>query len=108
MPLKEYLVKKLSLKLNTSERIIDAVITNQASTAFQATAHYNTVELSGFGKFTFSQVKAKKTMAKYMSQVDLYNSIISDPNSSPELVRNNTLRLNTTLKNIEHLKPKLR
>lgn len=108
MPLKEYLVKKLSLKLNTSERVIDAVITNQFSTAFQATAHFNTIELSGFGKFTFSQVKAKRTMDKYNAQLDLYNGIISDPNSSPELVRNNQLRLQTTLKNIEHLKPKIR
>ncbi len=108
MPLKEFLVKKLSLKLNVSERIIDTVISNQFSTAFQATSHYNTIELSGFGKFTFSQVKAKKAMDKYNSQVALYNSIISDPNSSPALIRNNTLRLATTLKNIEHLKPKLR
>ena len=108
MPLKEFLVKKLSLKLNVSERIIDTVISNQFSTAFQATAHHNTIELSGFGKFTFSQVKAKKAMEKFNAQVALYNSIISDPNSSKELVRNNQLRLATTLKNIEHLKPKMR
>jgi hypothetical protein len=91
-----------------SERIIETVISNQFSTAFQATSHYNTIELSGFGKFTFSQVKAKKAMAKYDAQVSMYQAIISDPKSSPELIRNNTLRLATTNKNIEHLKPKLR
>lgn len=108
MPLKEYLVKKLSLKLNVSERIIDAVVSNQSSTAFQATSHYNTIELSGFGKFTFSQVKAKKTMMKYTIAQENYIKAISDPTSSPEVVRSNTVKLNSINKNIEHLKPKMR
>lgn len=108
MQLKEFLVKKLSLKLNKSEYTISTVISNQFQTAFQATTNHNTIELSGFGKFVFSQYKAKRQMDKYNSQVNLYSSIISDPNSSPELIHNNNLRLNTTLKNIEHLKPKLK
>lgn len=107
MQLKEYLVKKLSLKLKVPERIIDSVITNQFQSAFQATSHYNTIELSGFGKFIFSQDKGLKQMEKYKAQVLLYNSIISDPNSSAILIRNNQMRLATTIKNIEHLKPKL-
>lgn len=94
--------------MNVSEKIIDTVITNQFSTAFQATANHNTIELSGFGKFTFSQVKARKAMEKYNAQIALYQSIISNPDSSPELVRNNKLRLNTTLRNIEYLKPKMK
>lgn len=108
MPLKEFLVKKLSLKLNTSERIIETVISNQFSTAFQATTHHNTIELSGFGKFTFSQHKAKKTMEKYLALEAQYKAIISNPESSPELVRSTGLKLNTITKNLEHLKPKMR
>lgn len=108
MPLKEYLVKKLSLKLNKSERIIDAVISNQFITAYQATAHYNSIEISGFAKFTFSQLKAKKCMDKYLALQASYNAILADPNSSKELVRTTTLKLATVTKNIEHLKPKMR
>lgn len=107
MTLKEYLVKKLSQKLNVSERVIDTIITNQFQSAFQATSHHNTIELSGFGKFTFNQTKAHKMMSKYNILSEQYQAIISDPTSSPEQVRINQLRLNTILKNIEHLKPKL-
>lgn len=107
MQLKEFLVKKLSLKLNVSERIIDTVITNQFSSAFQATSHHNTIELSGFGKFTFNQTKAHKIMGKYITLSEQCNAIISDPSSSPDDKRKASLRLNTITKNIEHLKPKL-
>lgn len=107
MPLKEYLVKKLSLKLNVSERIIDAVITNQFSTAFQATSHHNTIEISGFGTFIFSNVKANKQMAKYLSQRAMYEAEISNPLNSQEKINKSVIRLATINKNIEHLKPKL-
>ncbi len=107
MPLREFLVKKLSLRLNVSERIIDTVIGHQFSSAFQATTLNNTVEISGFGKFIFSQVKARKQMEKYLSQKAVYESTLSNPDTTSEVHRNTTLRLKTTLKNIEHLKPKL-
>ena len=107
MPLKEFLVKKLSLKLNVSERIIETVITHQFSSAFQATSHHNEIEISGFGKFLFSQVKAKKQMQKYTEQLAAYEVKLKDPESTPEIIRNTMLRIRTTTKNIEHLKPKL-
>lgn len=107
MQLKEFLVKKLSLKLNKSERVIDTVITNQFQTAFQATSHHNTIELSGFGKFIFSQAKGIRKMNKYMVHKETCNASLSDPNNSEETNRKTQLRLNTISKNIEHLKPKL-
>ena len=107
MPLKEFLVKKLSLKLNTSERIIDTVISHQLTSAFQATSHHNEIELSGFGKFIFSQHKAHKQMQKYTEQLAAYDKLLKHPDSTPEIIRNTLLRIRTTTKNIEHLKPKL-
>lgn len=107
MQLKEFLIKKLSLKLNVPEHIINTVISNQFQTAFQATTNHNTIELSGFGKFVFSQYRGKHWMNKYLAHKLGYEAILSNPDSSPELVHNTTLRLATINKNIEHLKPKL-
>jgi hypothetical protein len=90
-----------------SERIIESVISHQFSSAFQATSHNNEIELSGFGKFLFSQTKAHKQMAKYVSQVEMYNKELANPELSPEKERNLNMRLAATYKNIEHLKPKL-
>jgi nucleoid DNA-binding protein len=107
MPLKEHLIKQLSLKLNIPEKILTSVINFQFTEALNATTLHNSIELSGFGKFVFSKTKAKKQMEKYESQVLAYTALINNPYSSEEVVRNNKLRLATTQKNIEHLKPKL-
>ena len=103
MPLKEHLIKKLSLKLNISEKIIGTVITDQFTEAFRATSTHNSIELSGFGKFVFNQKKAHQQMVKYQEQ----KVILEEALLSSEDQRNITLRLNTVLKNIDHLKPKL-
>lgn len=108
MPLKEWLIKRLSLQLRVPEKIIDVVITDQFVSAFQATTNHNSIELSGFGKFVFSQTKAAKQMAKYESQKSLYETILNNSDISEEQRRNNMMRLATTNKNIEHLKPKIR
>jgi len=89
------------------ERLIEAVITNQFQTAFQATSNYNTIELSGLGKFSFNQKKAQKQMVKYQEQLVIYNDSLFLA-TTPEEKKNITLRLNTLNKNIDHLKPKLK
>ena len=47
-------------------------------------------------------------MEKYNAQLKAYNILLNDPLSPEELIRNTLLRINTTNKNIEHLKPKLK
>lgn len=108
MPLKEHLIKQLSLKLNIPEKILTSVINFQFTEALNATTLHNSIELSGFGKFVFSQTKAHKQMEKYNAQLKAYNLLLNDPSSPEELIRNTLLRINTTNKNIEHLKPKLK
>ena len=105
MPLKEFLIRKLSQKLNTPEHIIDKVISDQFTNAFRATANFNSIELSGFGKFVFNNNKAHKQMVKYEELKVIYENMLLDPKADQ---RNTQMRLNTILKNIEHLKPKLR
>jgi nucleoid DNA-binding protein len=106
MPLKEYLIKKLSLKLNISERIIDVVITDQFTSAFRATSTHNSIELSGLGKFVFNMPKAQRYMNKYLSQMVVFNSMLEKAITEKE-AKTIQLKLNTAIKNIDHLKPKL-
>lgn len=108
MPLKEFIIKKLSLRLNTPERTIDAVLTHQFVEAFQATTSKNTVELSGFGKFVFNQKKAHRRMEKYITYHKIYTEELLQEDITEERKRNLTTRLNSLNKNIEHLKPKLK
>lgn len=111
MTMKEFIVKKLAVnRVATkmiSEKIIDTVISHQFESAHVATATHNTIEISGFGKFSFNQGRANKQMIKYNSQVALFTEIINNPLTSPTLKRNTEMRLATTLLNIKDLKPKL-
>jgi len=107
MPLKTFLIRKLSLKLNISEKLITTVINHQFTEAFNATSTHNSIEISGFGKFLFNQPKAHKQMIKYEEQLAAYNKLL-ETSTSEDIIRNVTMRLATTLKNIEHLKPKLK
>ncbi len=83
------------------------VVNNQFTEAFNATNNYNSIEISGFGKFLFNQPKAHKQMIKYEEQIIAYEAILAS-STSEEVTKNTQMRLNTTLKNIEHLKPKLK
>ena len=107
MPLKDYLIKKLSLSSNTPERIISTVVNFQFTEAFRATSNHNSIELSGLGKFVFLQKKAHKQMEKYLGQKDLYEGLLIRASNTEDENRKLQLKLNTVLKNIEHLKPKL-
>jgi len=88
------------------ERDIDAVITHQFDRAHNATNLYNSIEISGFGKFYFAQNKANKEMTKLLTVKELLEAKLLSPLTEKE-ERKTQLKLNTVLTNIKALKPKL-
>lgn len=113
MPIKDYLLQKVSAQLGTINdkiiptTVITAVVNHQFDTAFSAFTYYNSIEISGFIKFTFNQKKGKKQMEKYRSQLIMYDNAINKPNISDSERRNIQMRISTTIGNIKALKPKL-
>lgn len=107
MTMKEWLIKKLAIKLVVSEKTIEAVVNHQYDSASVATKTNNSLEISGFGKFMFNSKRADKQMNKYDSQKAMYEETLADPNISDVVRRNTTMRLETVLGNIKALKPKL-
>jgi len=110
-PIKEFLIKKLAINRILpnkviSERDIDAVITHQFDRAHNATNLYNSIEISGFGKFYFAQNKANKEMTKLLTVKELLETKLLSPLTEKE-ERKTQLKLNTVLTNIKALKPKL-
>ena len=108
MSMKEWLIKKMAIKLVISEKTIEAVINHQYDSANVATKNNNSIEFSGFGKFVFNEKRAAKQMIKYNAQMVMYNSILQDETISEAVRRNTTMRIATVEGNIEALKPKLR
>ena len=60
MPLKEWLIKKVSQKLSVPEKVTEIVVNEQFTEALKQTSTSNSIEFSGFGKIIFLKVKANK------------------------------------------------
>lgn len=52
-----------------SEKVLDAVISHQFSSANEALATNKSVELSGFGKLVFNKKKAERKIAKWEGMI---------------------------------------
>lgn len=91
-----------------SEKVIDLVITHQFDSAHKATNLYNSVEISGFGKFVFNMKKASRYYEGYHKQKSHLEELLQEPQISETKRRNAQMKMATTLKNIKDLKPKLR
>jgi nucleoid DNA-binding protein len=107
LTMREYLVRKLAVKMMVSEKVIDAVVAHQFQEANTALLSNDTIEISGFGKFIFNTKKAHKTMELYYSKERKFKEMLQNPNIS-EAKRNsveNKLRNNDLA--IEQLKSKL-
>tara|TARA_R110000796_G_scaffold14864_1_gene48141 strand:+ start:512 stop:841 length:330 start_codon:yes stop_codon:yes gene_type:complete len=74
----EKTVKKLSREKIISEKVINLVVMHQFNSANEALENNFTVELSGFGKFTFNIKKATTRLAKLSKFKDDYEKQIEE------------------------------
>jgi hypothetical protein len=107
MTIKEWIIKKMAIKMVVSEKVIEQVINFQFDSANQALSTNDTIEISGFGKFIFNTVKAEKQYAKYLLIKAAYEKILTEELSDKR--RSNVeRRLENIIRDIEILKPKIK
>lgn len=106
MSVKEWIIKKMSIKLVIPEKTINDVITHQFDSANDALNIHKSLEISGFGKFHFNQAKAERQMEKLLSQKDMYEDMLSQ-DLTPQKRKNTEVRLENVMNSIKYLKPKL-
>jgi nucleoid DNA-binding protein len=107
LSVKDYLIRKMAVKLLTSEKVIETVISHQFNSANAAMLNNNSIELSGFGKLHFNVKKAHKKLERmYAQQEALENQLLRDDVSEK---RKETARAKLSSLEIalEILKPKL-
>lgn len=107
MSIKDYLIRKLAVKMMVSEKVIETVINHQFQSATTAMYTSQSVELSGFGKFFFNTKKAQKKMEKLLSKKALFERQAVDEQLSEQRRASAFNKLMNTLEQIETLKPKL-
>lgn len=107
LSVKDYLIRRLAVKMMTSEKTIEAVVNHQFQSAQQAMVGNKSLEISGFGKLLFNEKKAHKLMEKFLSQKALFEKWANDE-TLPEAKRQSAKRkLQMALDGIRDLKPRI-
>lgn len=76
MPLKDFLVRILSVKNRMSEKTIDAIITHQYKSTNEAMATNDSLEISGFGVMRFNVNKAKRRRTYLTQKVEAMAALL--------------------------------
>lgn len=106
MSMKEWIIKKMTISMMVSEKIIDAVVTHQFDSANDAINLYKSVEISGFGKFLFNEKKALAQYNKLLAIKKAYERMLTQDIS--ETKRNSVeLKMKIVESSIKSLKPKI-
>lgn len=107
LSVKEYLIRKMAVKMMISEKVLEAVVNHQFQSAQEAMGQHKSLEISGFGKFFFNDGKAVKTMQKFLSQKALFEKKANDETLPEAKRRVAGLKLQSALDNIRDLKPRI-
>lgn len=107
MTVKEWIIKKMSINMVISEKIIEQVITHQFDSANDALNTNDTLEISGFGKFYFNTKKAHIHYNKLLQIKQAYENILADESITDKKRHSTELRMITLLNDIKILKPKI-
>lgn len=107
LSVKDFLIRKMAVKLLTSEKTIEAVINHQFTSANSALLKHNSLEISGFGKLLFNEKKAHKKLEKMFIQKEVLQSHLTNPKVSEKRKETAKAKLDSLEIAIEILKPKL-
>jgi len=107
LSVKDWIIRNLSVKTNTQERIIEAVINHQMTMGREALEKCNSLEFAGFGKFYFYRKKAEKKLEKYKIIRDKCTEYLKDDALSEHRRKSYTWKVNKATSDIEELNKKL-
>ena len=78
LSVKDYIIRKMSVKLMMSEDILQSIVSHQFQSAYEAMSKNKSLELSGFGKLHFNTPKAIKKMEKMLGQTESLKRQLDD------------------------------
>lgn len=105
LSIKDYIIRRLSPQLRQSEDVISRVIAHQYVSASNATKNSREVEISGLGKFLFSDRKAKKREKKLEAIKVNIVKLMGDGDESKK--DNYNLKIKSIDEELDYIKTKL-
>lgn len=103
MSVKDFLIRKLAVKMLTSEKTIEAIVNHQFQSANEAMDLNNSVEISGFGKFFFNNKKSIKRIAQLNAKKGAMEKFIADDTLSEQKRKASAVTLKGTVERINLL-----
>jgi hypothetical protein len=107
LSVRDYLIRKMAVKMMLPEKTIETVISHQFSSANEALSTNKSIEIAGFGKFYFNDGKAKKKLDKMLYQKELFESILLMEDITPKKRQNTQTKLMNIQLAIDVLKPRV-
>lgn len=107
LTIKEFLIRKMAVKMMISEKVLETVINHQFTSANEALKTNDSVEISGFGKFIFNKNKAVKKMDMLERLKKHYEETMANPDATELKKTKATQNIVNVLNNINALKPKV-
>jgi hypothetical protein len=109
LSVKDYIIRKMSVKLMVSENVIESVVNHQFKSTIDAISNGSnrSVEVGGLGKFLFNTKKAYKKLDSLLSIKSGLEKRLQEADISETRKRNAVLKLESANSDIELLKPKI-
>jgi len=107
MPLRDFLIKQVAIEKSLHYSIIDAIITHQFDAANEATHTVKSLELSGFGRFVFSESKAQNQMKKFEQTIFHLERHLQEPDLKEKDLLLLQKKLQGTLRMRDELKKRM-
>lgn len=107
LSVKDYIIRKMAVKMMVPEKTLEAVINHQFRSANDALRVNESVEISGFGKFYFNRKKSYKRMVNLLSKKQSFENILATKELSEQRRATIHTIIANTIDEIETLKPRI-
>ena len=107
MPLRDFLIKNIALSKGIPSSVIEAIISHQFDSANAATYVHKSLEISGFGRFVFSDKKAQYQMDRYGVMEECLKAQLQTPGLSDKEIALINEKLEGNKKNANELRRRL-
>jgi len=106
MSVREWITKKVALSSTVPENVIRQVVAHQFDSANDALENFNSIEISGFGKFYYNKTKAKKELEYCKEQATYWKERCFSEDITKKKRQQAEAKLQMFLNKIEWLKNK--
>lgn len=107
LSVKDYIIRKMSVKMMLSENVIESVVNHQFKSTIEAFYDvHKSIEIGGLGKFIFNGKKARKKMDRYIKMMTHLEDQLNTPLSEAKR-KTAQSKISEIAEAVKQLKPKL-